>query len=80
MLSPVGISSIYYKYYFENCALTMLMKRLYEIKFPPTSSYKIMSIFADLVLPMNIDMLFKDTWLKNDEVKNTRELGNVEFI
>jgi len=56
------------------------MKRLYEIKFPPTSSYKIMSIFADLVLPMNIDMLFKDTWLKNDEVKNTREIGNVEFI
>jgi hypothetical protein len=39
-----------------------------------------MSIFADLVLPMNIDMLFKDTWLKNDEVKDRREIGNVESV
>jgi hypothetical protein len=47
----------------------MLMRGLYEIKFPPTSSYKFLGIFADMLLPMNIDSMFKETWMKNDEVK-----------
>jgi hypothetical protein len=67
-MSPVGISSIYYKYYFQNFFATFVMKRLYDIKYPPTSSFKLLSIYAELFLTINLDIIFKDSWMKRDEV------------
>ena len=67
-MSPVGVSSIYHKFDYENYIATSVLKIFYEKRFPPSSAFKFLSIYADLLLDINMNNYFKDSWMKKDEV------------
>jgi len=67
LLSPVGISSSYYKIKYDGVKEDLLCRLFYKIGSPPSMGYKFFNILSSFILDRFMDVKLKDSWLYKDK-------------